>query len=129
MNTKFQLFIIVIIAIFSLSSSLTYPLGFNTETVVSRVHSKSGNESRAGAKANQAQEQSNPATAVAPPIDDVTDFKGMNGDDDGVEHHFHFGRVRKCRKYARVLCIVAKAVLIVTHFALLVFCYCHLVHH
>ena len=129
MNTKFQLLIIVIVALFSLSSSITIAVSLATEPSMSRVYTKSAKESRVGSQESQSNNQSTPTIPVAPISDEVADFKGLNGDDDGVEHHFHFGRVRKCRRYAQVFCIVAKAVLILSHFALLVFCYCHLVHH
>jgi hypothetical protein len=129
MNTKFQLFIIVIVALFSLSSHITILVSLANETGISRVHSKARNESLSTSEGNFVKEQSSPSIPVIPTSDEVAGFKGMNAEDDGVEHHFHFGRVIKCRRYARILCILAKVVLAVSHLALLFCCYCHLIHH
>ena len=60
--------------------------------------------------------------------DKENDVKGSLPEDDGVVHHFHLERVRKARKHVNTLCALAKIVIAVIHIALMICCYCHVIH-
>ncbi len=130
MNTKFQLLIIVITGFFSLSSDFTVNGKLSKEKYASQMSQTYLDNTSTGTSSSQNKGESrNDDISKAPTGHEVPGDNRMNTDDDGITHHFHFDRVRKARRHARIFCCVIKIIVTITHAALLVCCYLHVLHH
>jgi len=128
MNTKIQLFIIVIVAFFSVSFTVAMAVHFGKEEVSSRSIHNSVKESDINSPATDYPGQADASIGMVPISQQIPGFDGVNTDDDGITHHFHFNRLRKVKKCATILCVVAKGLVVLTHLALLLCGYCHMLH-
>ena len=129
MNTKLQLLVIVIVAIFSISSSLSLVVHFGSEKNGKGDNSYLDNRSADNGQSQNQNEHGNANIPMIPISHAVPGFNGTNTDDDGITHHFHFERVRRARRCAGIFCCIAKIILILSHAALLICGYFHVLHH
>ena len=130
MNTKFQLPVIIIAALFVVTSSFTVAVHLSKEKNTSTVNNNYVDKAPGGNVHFQNLPESNNILIHMVPIShSLPAFNGVNMDDDGITHHFHFGRIRKARRYARIFCFLAKMIIIITHAALLICGYCHVINH
>jgi hypothetical protein len=129
MNTKLQLLILVIAVFFGLSSSFTINSRITNETRTSKEVGKPVNTNLGdnAATANDKESQ-NSQVFMVPISHGDAGLSGLHTDDDGLTHRFHFERVRKVKKCVGILCLVVKAILIVTHAALLICGFIHALH-
>jgi hypothetical protein len=130
MNTKFQLFIIVIIGLFCLSSSYSVTVMLTKEKV-----SKSKSRDYV---AKSIEEKANPGKIVSPVNAEALTHgstthekgsSGMESEDDGSFHFFHFNRIKRFRRCVQNLCLFAKIFLIYTHASWLIMEFMHLIHY
>jgi len=129
MNTKLQLLIIVIAVFFGLSSSFTINSRLTNETRISKEVGNSLNtnvDDRAAMATHN--ESQNSQIFMIPISHGDAGISGLNSDDDGITHRFHFERLRKVKNCVGILCLVIKTILIVTHAALLICGFVHALH-
>lgn len=129
MNTKFQLLVIVIVAVFSLS------LNFSVD---SKDANKSLSKSERKEYVSKSTEEkltgltllsvTNPDTPK-PITQGDNDSTGLYSYDDGSFHFFHFNRIKRLRKRVKNLCFFAKVLLFCTHLCVLTMELMHLLNH
>ena len=130
MNTKFQLLVVVIAALFSLSSGFTMQIHANKE--------KNPKQTNGHYETKASTEVSDTKTGGgSPDMGELTndghgkegDMTGILPEDDGITHHFHLERIRQRNKYACLFCWISKIIILLTHVALLICGYCHVISH
>ena len=50
-------------------------------------------------------------------------YKKAHSEEDGKHHHFHMHRAKKVRRCARLVCVLAKILLLIMHICLLAYAY------
>lgn len=129
MNTKFQLLAILIASFFFLSSSITIASYLGPEMSASKIINSNVDKATETTQIPNQADSRNISIVMVPINQPLPGFTGISVDDDGITHRFHFERVRKAKKYAGIFCCLAKIIVIITHTALLVWGYYHLLPH
>jgi hypothetical protein len=127
MNTKIQLFIIVIVAFLSVSSAFTTLIDVTREK--NETPAKVYYSAKAGAEVSNIEAESILLGEISLGRRKDEDIKGLIPEDDGITHHFHLERVRNARRHTRMLCFLAKFIVILAHIALMICGYCHCLQH
>ena len=129
MNTKFQLFVIVIIAVFSLS------LNFSVDSKGGgKSGSKSENKEYLVKKTDEKLKGSVMTTETTPEASSPTpetkaDSTMIYAYDDGPFHFFRFNRIKRLKKCVKNLCFFTKLFLLCVHIAVLIVEFVHILSH
>ena len=124
MKTNLHLLIIVLVAIFNLSSGFT-----NRSTGSNEKNIKTENKQYASTVTGENQKEKTGTDILPVPMaPDKTGVHKTHSDDDGVMHFFHFDRVRRARRCAGIYCSIMKLILVITHVSLLIWGFVHVLH-